>query len=220
MKLTLHFLMAVVLVATLGAIHSASAQTEGAGQPEIFKIPHRVNERGAGAPTAGSTGTVTPAITWHGGPVITGTVNIYYIFYGNWNQSNGSDTPAGQQILRDFANNIGGSPYFNLNTTYSINGSPISGSVAFAGETSDAYSQGTRLRDSSILAIVNDAINAGRLPYDTNGVYFVLTSSDVNEQTGFCTKYCGWHTAATATRGHVRYSFVGNANRCLNACAA
>lgn len=220
MKLTLHFLMAVVLVATLGMIHSASAQTEGAGQPEIFKIPHRINARGAGAPTAGSTGVVTPAITWHGGPVITGTVNIYYIFYGNWNQGNGSDTPAGQQILRDFANNIGGSPYFNLNTTYSISGSPISGNVAFAGETSDAYSQGTRLRDSSILAIVNNAINSGRLPYDTNGVYFVLTSSDVNEQTGFCTKYCGWHTAATSGGRHLRYSFVGNANRCLNACAA
>ena len=220
MKFASHFLMAVVLVATLGMIHSASAQTEGAGAPEIFKIPHRVNARGAGAPTAGSTGTVTPAITWHGGPVITGTVNIYYIFYGNWNQGNGSDTPAGQQILRDFANNIGGSPYFNLNTTYSISGSPISGSVAFAGETSDAYSQGTRLRDSSILAIVNSAINAGRLPYDTNGVYFVLTSSDVNEQTGFCTKYCGWHTAATSGGRHLRYSFVGNANRCLNACAA
>ena len=221
MKLTSHFLMAVVLVAALGVINSASAQTEGSGQPEIFKVPHRMNGRGAGgAPTAGSTGTVTPAITHHGGPVITGTVMIYYIFYGNWNQSNGSDTPAGQQILRDFASNIGGSPYFNLNTTYSIAGQTITGSVAFGGETTDAYSQGTRLRDSSILTIVNNAITAARLPYDANGVYFVLTSSDVNEQTGFCTKYCGWHTAATASGRRIRYSFVGNANRCLNSCAA
>ncbi|HEX8088158.1 MAG TPA: hypothetical protein VF762_04855, partial [Blastocatellia bacterium] len=61
---------------------------------------------------------------------------------------------------------------------------------------------------------------SGRLPYDANGVYFVLTSSEVTETSGFCTKYCGWHTAATPSAGHVRFSFVGNANRCLNACSA
>ncbi|HKP10829.1 MAG TPA: hypothetical protein VJZ91_01920, partial [Blastocatellia bacterium] len=100
MKMTLRLFIGVVLVATLGAINSASAQSEGSGKPEIFKIPHRMNGRGAGtAPTTGSTGTVTPAITHHGGPVMAGTVSMYYIFYGNWNQSNGSDTPAGQQIL-------------------------------------------------------------------------------------------------------------------------
>ena len=221
MKMTSRFFMVVVLAATFGLITSASAQSEGSGKPEIFKIPHRMNERGAStAPTQGTTGTVTPAITYHGGPVMAGTVTMYYIFYGNWNQSNGSDTPAGQQILIDFANTIGGSPYENLNTTYSTAGGTVTGNVTFGGSTTDAYSQGTRLRDASILTIINSAINSGRLPYNANAVYFVLTSSDVNESSGFCTKYCGWHTAGTATAGHVRYSFVGNANRCLNACAA
>lgn len=140
---------------------------------------------------------------------------IYYIWYGNWSQSNGSDTAAGQQILRDFANGIGGSPYFSINTTYNV-----SGTTAFGGEYTDSYSQGTRLRDSSILTIVNNAIASNKLPYNANGVYFVLTSSDVTEISGFCSKYCGWHTAGTANSGHVRYSFVGNAYRCLNACAA
>jgi len=46
-----------------------------------------------------------------------------------------------------------------------------------------------------------------------------VTSSNVNETTGFCTNYCGWHTAGTATKGHVRYGFVGNAARCLSSCA-
>src|SRR6185369_13961826 len=44
--------------------------------------------------------------------------------------------------------------------------------------------------------------------------------SDVNETSGFCTQYCGWHTSDIFTVGNVRYSFVGNANRCLSACAA
>lgn len=37
----------------------------------------------------------------HGGPVMT-TPIAYLIWYGNWNQTNNSDTPAGQQLVRDF----------------------------------------------------------------------------------------------------------------------
>jgi hypothetical protein len=101
-----------------------------------------------------------------------------------------------------------------------VTGKTISGNVVRGAETTDAYSQGSRLRDTGILAVVNNAINTNKLPYDANGVYFVLTSSDVTETSGFCSKYCGWHTAGTASAGHVRYSFVGNANRCLSSCAA
>jgi hypothetical protein len=219
MKMTSRFLMAVALVAAFGVVNIASAQNEGQGPPEIFKIPHGMNPHGAGALTTGGTGVVTPAITHHGGPVMGGTVTMYYIFYGNWNQSNGSDNAAGKQILVDFANSIGGSPYMQLNTTYSISGTTVTGNVSYGGSVSDAYSQGTRLRDSSILTIVNRALSNG-LPYNSNAVYFVLTSSDVSESSGFCTKYCGWHTAATSGGRRIRYSFVGNANRCLNACAA
>src|SRR5947209_1587410 len=185
---------------------------------------NRGNRPGVGdALTTGGTGVVTPAITWHGGPVIA-TPTIYLIWYGNWNQSNGSDNSAGQNIVRDFASNIGGSPYFQLNTTYSISGTNITGNANLGSngvfEATDTGSQGTRLRDSSILNIVNSAISGGKLPYDINGVYFVLTSSNISEQSGFCTRYCGWHTANNGSVGHLRYSFVGNANRCLSACAA
>src|SRR4051794_13762444 len=73
----------------------AKTQSEGAGAPEI--IPHRRNPHESGAPTVGSTGVQTPNITYHGGPVM-GTPDVYLIWYGNWNQSTGSDTPSGQQI--------------------------------------------------------------------------------------------------------------------------
>ncbi|HKC64299.1 MAG TPA: hypothetical protein VKB86_11710 [Pyrinomonadaceae bacterium] len=232
------FTLAVALFAIVGLLsashltrsaraQSDNAKSEGAGGPEIIK--HRTNPRGVDSYslTTGSTSPTSP-ISYHGGPLIQ-TPTVYMIWYGNWNQSNGSDTPAGQQIVRDFASNIGGSPYFLINTSYSTGPYTITGSVLFragdfqttgGNEATDSYSQGTRLRDASILTIVNNAINSGHLPYDANGVYFVLTSSDVNESSGFCSKYCGWHTAGTATTGHVRYAFVGNANRCLNACAA
>lgn len=215
MKLRNNFAISFLMLTSASFV--AVAQTQGQGTPEVIK--HKINPHGAGSVTAGSTSVVTPPITYAGGALISHP-NIYLIWYGNWNQTNGSDTPEGQQIVRDFANSIGGSNYFMINTTYAAGGQTITGFSTFVKETTDAYSRGSRLRDSDILTIVNSAINSAKLPYDTSGVYFVLSSSDVNETSGFCTKYCGWHTAATPTAGHVRYSFVGNASRCLNACAA
>lgn len=165
------------------------------------------------APTKGGTGALSPIIN-HGGPVMT-TPTAYLIWYGNWNQSNSSDTPAGQQIVRDFLFGLSGSGYFKINTTY--NGP--TGLVAFGREATDTGSQGTRLSDNAIKNIVSSAISSKQLPLDANGVYFVLTSSNI-AKTGFCSQYCGWHTYANIQGTQVKYSFVGNANRCLNACAA
>ncbi|HEY3440339.1 MAG TPA: hypothetical protein VGK29_06290 [Paludibaculum sp.] len=183
------------------------------GQPKM--TVHRMNNAHADAPTAGGTGALTP-ITAHGGPVMAGPITAYVIWYGNWNQSNGTDTSAGQQIVRDFLDKVGGSPYFTINTTYT----GVSGGVARGVETTDTGSQGTRLSDAKVQAVVSSAITNGRLPNDPNGVYFVLTSSNVSENSGFCTRYCGWHTYGTISGSNIKYSFVGNAARCLGGCAA
>src|SRR5512141_237750 len=58
----------------------------------------------------------TNGISYHGGPVMVSPVNVYYIWYGNWSGNSATS------ILTDLAGNIGGSPYFNINTTY-YNGS-------------------------------------------------------------------------------------------------
>jgi hypothetical protein len=237
MKRILVFTLSIALLTTFTLLMAAKAQngqdkknpavqtdeTEEV-KPDRDIIPHRANKDGADAVTKGSTGVVTPQISYHGGALI-GTPTIYYIWYGNWNQTNGSDTPAGQQILRDFARTIGNSAYFNINTTYSAGGTTITGNVNFGGEATDTGSQGTRLTDGKVGSVVVGALNSGALPYDPNGVYFVLSSSNVSESSGFCSVYCGWHSAGTISSGtyggqRVRYSFVGNANRCLNACAA
>jgi hypothetical protein len=215
MKRTLALSLLAALAASAVAVRPAHAQAQEAGPPKII---HKPNPHEIGlAPSTGGTASTSP-ILYHGGPVIA-TPTVYLIWYGNWNQSNGSDTPSGQQIVRDFAKSVGGSPYFDINASY--NG--VTGGVtvpATQPETTDAYSHGSRIGDSGVQAIVTNAISSGKLPYDASGVYFVLTSSDVSERSGFCTRYCGWHTAANSTVGHIRYSFVGNANRCLNACAA
>jgi Phosphate-induced protein 1 conserved region len=167
----------------------------------------RSNASGKAKPTRGN------GISYHGGPLILGTTNVYYIWYGNWS-GNSATT-----ILTDLAQNMGGSPYFNINTTY-YDGSNthVSNSVHYAGSTTDSYSQGTSLSDAQIQAVVSSAISSGRLPKDTNAVYFVLTSSDVTASSGFCTQYCGWHTHGTISGSDIKYSFVGNPDRCPSAC--
>ncbi|MDT4897132.1 MAG: hypothetical protein QOH25_2209 [Acidobacteriota bacterium] len=197
---------------------SDSAQKEEKEKPEIIKHKMKDNGPGGFALTTGGTAATT-RISYHNGPLIRTPV-VYVIWYGNWNQANGSDNAAGQQIVRDFLQTVGGSPYFLINTSYSAGAYNITGSVLWGGEISNAYSNGSNLTDANIQTIVNNSIGIGKLPYDANGVYFVLTSSDVAESSGFCTQYCGWHTAGTPSAGHVRYSFVGNANRCLSSCAA
>jgi hypothetical protein len=146
-------------------------------------------------------------INYNGGPVMLGTTNIHYIWYGNWSGNQAVS------ILTDFAQNIGGSPYFNINTTY-YNGSNthVSNSVAYAGSVNDNYSRGTSLSDADIQTIV-----AASNPTDANGVYFVLTSADVSKS-GMCTSYCGWHTHATIGGRDIKYSFVGDSSQCPANC--
>ena len=192
----------------------AKGQREGGGAPEI--IPHRKNSPHAVAPTSGSTGVMTPNITFHGGPVM-GAPNVYLIWYGNWNQSNGSDTTSGKNIVKDFLQGLSGSNYYMTNASY---GAPT-GTFAVRGEYTDNYSQGASLSDAKVQSVVSAAIRSGKMgAADSNGIYFVLTSSDVAETSGFCSQYCGWHTAATLSGSNLKYAFVGNANRCLSSCAA
>ena len=165
----------------------------------------------AGGGRAGSNG-----INYNGGPLLnsaTGT-NVYYIWYGNWSGN------TAQTILTNFANNVGGSPYFNINTTYyDASKTSVTNRVNFKGASTVAYPYGTSLSDAQIQQVVSDAIGSNALPKDTNGVYFVLTSSDVTASSGFCTQYCGWHSKANMGGSTIKFSFVGNPDRCPSACA-
>src|SRR5262249_19545038 len=67
---------------------------------------HGINNHAGGGGAGGA------AIRYHGGPVIEGTVNVYYIWYGNWSGITALD------ILTDLAKNIGNTPYYNINKGY------------------------------------------------------------------------------------------------------
>lgn len=155
-------------------------------------------------------------IEYHGGPLMISPHNVYFIWYGNWSGNTATT------ILPAFITGLSGSPYFSINTTYE-NGSNsnIGSGVTMAGQTFNNYSNGSTISDSTVQSIVQNSILGGALPRDANGVYFVLTSADVNESSGFCTSFCGWHThfANIFTGGtDIKYSFVGNPDRCPSSC--
>jgi len=152
-------------------------------------------------------------VSYNGGAVLLGTTKVYYIWYGNWD-------PSSIGILTNFASHIGGSPYYNINTGYfDGTGASISNSVSFAGSSNDNYSQGHSLNDNSIWAAVTNALSHGSLPIDSNGVYFVLTSGDV-QVSGFGSAFCGYHSQQTYNNTKIQYAFVGNpAPLQMKACA-
>ena len=182
------------------------------GQGNLTREAH-ANYQAHNAALPAARKTRTNGINYHGGPVMLNTVNVYYIWYGNWS-GNSATT-----ILTNLASNIGGSSYEHINSTY-YNGSNqhVSGNVHYAGSTTDNYSQGTSLSDAQIETVVSSAISSGRLPKDTNAIYFVLTSQDVTASSGFCTQYCGWHTNGTIGGSDIKYAFIGNPARCPSSC--
>lgn len=210
------FLVAAVVAVTSLSFAQGTGKTQNAGQGDL----HKKKPTGKGYPEVelnANTTTITGAngIDFHGGPVMLGTVNVYYIWYGNW--SGNTAVP----ILEYLAAHIGGTPWYKINTTYyDAQYRRVSNSVRFAGATTDAYSKGTTLTDLEVQQVVADAIKSGRLPRDTNGVYFVLSSKDVSESSGFCTNYCGWHTHGWIASGQIKYAYVGNPARCPSACEA
>jgi hypothetical protein len=204
------------LASHAGTVHLTAGSVmkpTGKGFGELDNAASQKKSGTAGGATgqAGTTG-----ITLHGGPVMTAPINVYYIWYGTaW------DT-ASKNLLAYEAQHIGGTPYFNINTTYyNSAGVHVQNSVTLAGQASVGYTYGTNLSDAHVQSIVSDAITSGAVPKDVNGVYMVLTDKTVGESSGFCTQYCGWHNHATISGTDIKYAFVGNAEtKCAAACGA
>jgi hypothetical protein len=165
--------------------------------------------------------TTANSIYYHGGLVMPGAVNLYFIWYGNFvNGPAPSDSFLTQNLLtRLFGiGGLGGSPYARINSTYGDSYRKVTGNFALSESANDYYSHGTKLSDTAVAGIVSSAITSRVLPEDINGVYVVLTSSDVAETSGFCTQYCGWHSHGRISGADIKFAFVGNPDRCPSAC--
>jgi len=160
-------------------------------------------------------------IQYHGGPVMNdphGT-NVYFIWYGDWSNS---PVPG---ILTDFVQNIGGTAYFNINSSYydynpGGEKDPVLNRVNYGGSCSDIYSVGTVLGDQDLATILESAVFTRKcLPNDPQrGAYFILTSADVIETSGFCTQYCAFHAYDLLPKENLPVVFMGNPDQCPSGC--
>ena len=214
---------------------------ESISEPEIDsqghikqKIIHRINKKETNpqypkefgyVPTSGSTSPSSLPIIYHGGPVMT-SPNIYVIWYGNWNQSNGTDNASGQNIVMNllFGLRLSDNGYVQITTIGGYSTPSMISSVGASYNYPAGASYAKTLSDSNIKTIVLNSIKAGlgKSSPLNNNIYLVLTSSDVSETSGFCSKYCGWHTytASTNIGETIKYAFIGNSARCLSSCSA
>jgi len=158
---------------------------------------------------------------YHDGPVLTGNQNIYFIWYGCWNDNCGpvGDTKT-MQILGEFVIYIGNTPYMQINSTYpnSVGEAPL-GSFIYGGDVIDAsYSHGVDLTQSDMTSIISDQVNNFRLPQDSNGIYVIIGSADIaSTATGFCTTSAlSYHAQGIVNGAPVRYVFLGHPARCPN----
>ncbi len=148
-------------------------------------------------------------------PVMHGTVNVYFIWYG---QVSGTIS----SLLPTYVKNLSESSYLAMNSVYGDGTGPTTSTLAFGGATTDAiianayglkgapYSQGTKLTDANIKTEVDRAI-AKVFPRDPNGVYFVVADSSALVTAGgltTCNPLCGFHTDGVTSTTRIKYGYI------------
>ncbi|CAF3625071.1 unnamed protein product [Rotaria sp. Silwood1] len=157
-----------------------------------------------------------------GARVLTGPTKIHIVYYGNW-------TTAQMNIVNTFIATIGNTAWFNIEKSYYYQATSISSKVYTTGPltlgsiTTDHYSYGTQLSDSSIPNIIYNHIRSGQLQNDPHGIYLLLSAADVKEgytsTSSFCTTYCGYHSAFSIGSTTYIYGFIGNPQNCMSTCS-
>ena len=169
--------------------------------------------------TAAQKQQLTSKMLYHNGPILTGTQNIYALYYGCWTDTCGS---AGdlktRMVLTDFFTSIGNSRYAQINSTYTdASGQQAASAFIFGGEVIDAsYSHGTELTRADIVDLISYQVNNFQLPQDSNGIYVIIASADVaSSDTGFCAPSAPpFHGRGLVNGSPVNYIFLGNPQRC------
>jgi hypothetical protein len=156
-----------------------------------------------------------------GAPIMAGQINIYEIWYGTWSTT--STTVPVAKAYQAFTNEfltaaVGANQHWAINNTYYQSAKATPATRTTVGNYStiiqqrvvptNATTYKSPLSQSSIYNLVkNTYFPAVGAKADPNGIYVVLTSSEI-KVSGFGTQFCGWHSY-NATSG-AKYSFVGD----------
>ena len=172
----------------------------------------------AAAAKAGHGGGGGTGIFYHGGPIIY-TPKIAAIYWGSSAIYNGGPTPgttgAGSQdgsLVGFFMRNLGGSPYWNINTTYTDGGSgSVANSLSYTqywASNTNVPASGSTVSDAAVQAQIVAGFTSGKLSYDASTVYAVFSGAGVNLGGGFGSQYCAYHGHFSSSYGDVKYAVM------------
>ena len=174
----------------------------------------RTSDAENGQAKNGSFRTAGTGIYYHGGPVLQAGTKVVAVYWASAPIYSGGPaagtTGAGSadgSLVGYFLNNLGGSPYFNINTSYTDgSGNKIVNSVSYTGywaNNVNVPSNGQSVSEAQMLAMLQSGINSGAITYDPGTSYAIFTAGTVNLGGGFGTQYCAYHWYGTVTVGGV-----------------
>ena len=139
-------------------------------------------------------------LVYHGGPVQTGTTQVYPIYWGSsWNSQ------AGDKItgLRSFYQGVADTAYVGTNTEYTNgSGTHVSSSVTWNGDSIDTSAAPSGA--PSTTQILQEV--ARRYPNPTAGAYYPVYIDQARGNAG----YCAWHSSGTIGGTQVQFGFFFN----------
>ena len=169
-------------------------------------------------------------IFYHGGPVFYQT-NVVAVYWANstiYNGGPGAGTTgpgsADNSLIGYFLRNLGGSPYFNINTTYfDGTGAHVQNVVNYTGfwaANTNVPASGANVSDAQIQAQLISGFTSGAITFDQNTLYEVFSGPGVNLGGGFGTQYCAYHGHFSWNGNDVKYSAMPHDYDFPTACAA
>jgi len=155
-------------------------------------------------------------IYYHGGPVIY-TQKVAAIYWSNRTIYSRGPAPgaagagsADGSLVGFFLGHLGGSPYYNINTTYTDGvGTPIQNSVTYTqfwASNTNVPLPGVPILDAQIQAQIVSGFTSGKLTYDPSTLYVVFSDAMVNLGGEFGVVYCAYHGNFAWNGNDVKYA--------------
>ena len=164
-------------------------------------------------------GTGNTGIYYHGGPVLQAATKVVAIYWAPasaqpiYNNGPTSGSGSGSQdhsLIGTFLGSLGGSSYFNINTTYTDGaGNKIVNKVTYSGywvNTTNAPSGTQNVSDADMLNMLSAGFTSGAITYDPNTLYAIFTTGKVNLGGGFGSSYCAYHWYGATSGGTTLYA--------------
>jgi hypothetical protein len=166
----------------------------------------------APAPAAAATDN---GIYYHGGPIIYAqkVAAVYWsngIYPGGPAAGTTGPGSADGSLVGFFLSHLGGSPYYNINTTYyDGSGTPAQNSVTYTqywASNTNVPLPLVPVLDSQIQAQIIAGFTSGTLTYDPNTLYVVFSDALVNLGGELGIVYCAYHGNFTWNGNDVKYA--------------